>query len=154
MGAKVFVPRLNAYVEVIERAARDQVRVAAGSLKLFVALDEILVDEEGEVVADARRAVATPYDAAGDELRPLRTESNTCDVRGLRVDDAIGMVDAFLDRILGAENTSGFVLHGHGTGALKQAIRDHLRQSPYIRRSRAADPEDGGDAFTVFWLRA
>jgi DNA mismatch repair protein MutS2 len=74
-------------------------------------------------------------------------------VRGLRADDALGMVDAFLDRAVGAGITSGFVLHGHGTGALKSAVREHLRSSPYIERSRAADVEDGGDAFTVFWLK-
>ncbi|MFO0609827.1 MAG: endonuclease MutS2 [Polyangiales bacterium] len=161
-GARVFVPKLNAVVEVLERAARDQVRVAAGALKLFVALEEIVIDEarpdapSGGATApsaEGRRAPA-PYDGAGDLVRPLRTESNTCDVRGLRVDDAVGMVDAFLDRVYGAGNTAGFVLHGHGTGALKQSVREHLKQSPYILRARAADPEDGGDAFTVFWLKA
>jgi len=157
-GAKVFVPKLNAVVEVLERAARDQVRVAAGALKLFVALEEIVIENtpaETSGGSNARpRPAPAPYDGAGDALRPLRTESNTCDVRGLRVDDAVGMVDAFLDRVYGAGGTSGFVLHGHGTGALKQSIREHLKQSPYITRSRAADPEDGGDAFTVFWLKA
>ncbi len=155
-GARVFVPRLNSHVEVLERAGRDQVRVAAGSLKLFVALDEVMVDEGDAEAGDgeARKAAPVPYDAAGDTVRPLRTDSNTCDVRGLRVDDALAMVDAFLDRIFGAGSTAGFVLHGHGTGALKQAVREHLKQSPYIARSRAADPEDGGDAFTVFWLKS
>jgi DNA mismatch repair protein MutS2 len=155
-GAKVFVPRLNAVVEVLERAGRDQVRVAAGPLKLFVALDEVVIDEgraAGPPPTERPRGAPSPYDAAGDLLRPLRTESNTCDVRGLRVDDALGMVDAFLDRVYGAGGTAGFVLHGHGTGALKQSVREHLKQSPYILRARAADPEDGGDAFTVFWLK-
>ncbi|MEI8258331.1 MAG: Smr/MutS family protein, partial [Deltaproteobacteria bacterium] len=59
----------------------------------------------------------------------------------------------FLDRMVGGDSNSGFVLHGHGTGALKAAVREHLKRSPYIERSRAADPEDGGDAFTVLWLK-
>jgi DNA mismatch repair protein MutS2 len=154
-GAKVFVPRLNAHVEVLERAGRDQLRVAAGALKLFVALEEVRIDapDADAPTTDGRKPAPVAYDAAGDTLRPLRTDSNTCDVRGLRVDDAIAMVDAFLDRVFGMGNTAGFVLHGHGTGALKQSLREHLKQSPYIARSRAADPEDGGDAFTVFWLK-
>jgi DNA mismatch repair protein MutS2 len=85
--------------------------------------------------------------------RALRVDSNTCDVRGLRADDALGMVDTFLDRVLGMGSTSGYVLHGHGTGALKLAVREHLKRSPWVRASRAADPEDGGDAFTAFWLK-
>jgi DNA mismatch repair protein MutS2 len=155
-GAKVFVARLNAHVEVLERAGRDQVRVAAGPLKLFVGVDEVQIDGRpaDAPAEEARKVPLAAYDAAGDTARPLRTDSNTCDVRGLRVDDGLAMVDAFLDRIYGAGSTAGFVLHGHGTGALKQAVREHLKQSQYIARARAADPEDGGDAFTVFWLRA
>ncbi|MEZ4407556.1 MAG: Smr/MutS family protein [Polyangiales bacterium] len=83
----------------------------------------------------------------------MRTESNTADVRGLRVDDALGMVDAFLDRVASAGDDAGYVLHGHGTGALKAAVREHLRGSPFVRLARAADPEDGGDAFTMFFLK-
>lgn len=158
-GARVWVPRLNATVEVLERA-KEQVRVSAGALKLFVGVNECVIElREGDEAPAApmsrgmRRVATVPYDVAGDALRPLRTESNTSDVRGLRVDDALGMIDAFLDRLYGDGGTSGFVLHGHGTGALKAAVREHLGRSPYITRSRAADPEDGGDAFTVFWMR-
>lgn len=158
-GAKLWVPRLNATVEVLERGPRDQVRVAAGAMKLYVALAECMVDEPvaGEEAPreerGGRRGASVPYDVAGDPVRPLRVDSNTADVRGLRVDDALGMIDAFLDRLYGDGGTAGFVLHGHGTGALKAAVREHLQRSPYVTRCRAADPEDGGDAFTVFWLR-
>lgn len=157
-GARLWVPRLNAAVEVLERT-RDQARVAAGPLKLFVNTSEFVVELREDEAPDPSaprgpRKAPAPYDVAGDTLRPLRTESNTSDVRGLRVDDALGMIDAFLDRLYGDGGTSGFVLHGHGTGVLKSAVREHLGRSPYITRSRAADPEDGGDAFTVFWMRS
>jgi DNA mismatch repair protein MutS2 len=46
----------------------------------------------------------------------------------------------------------GYVLHGHGTGALKLAVRSHLSAATHVRRARPAEPDDGGDAFTVFWL--
>jgi DNA mismatch repair protein MutS2 len=78
---------------------------------------------------------------------------NTLDLRGERVDVALDKVDAFLDRMLNVGETAGFVLHGHGTGALKSAVRAHLRASSYVEQSRVADPDSGGDAFTVFWLR-
>lgn len=174
-GTRIYIDRLRTAVEVLEAPTRGQLRVAAGPIKLFVPIEEAFIEEDA--AADARNSkgarrdgsgvaegssslrrvpgsAPVPYDAAGDPERPLRTESNTCDVRGLRVDDALGMIDAFLDRLYGEGRTSGFVLHGHGTGALKTAARDHLRASPYVARVRAADPEDGGDAFTVFWLKA
>jgi DNA mismatch repair protein MutS2 len=83
----------------------------------------------------------------------VRTGSNTLDLRGERVDEALAKVDGFLDRLLSSGEPSGFVLHGHGTGVLKSAVREHLRASSYIEHSSAADPDSGGDAFTIFWLR-
>ena len=82
-----------------------------------------------------------------------RTGANTLDLRGVRVEDTAVMVDGFVDRLIGAGETAGFELHGHGTGALRTAVREHLRLSSYVEQSKAADPEDGGDALTVFWLR-
>ena len=83
----------------------------------------------------------------------VRTESNTLDLRGQRVEEGLALVDAFLDRMLAEGEPAGFVLHGHGTGRLKAAVRGHLQQSPYVARSDAAGPDDGGDAFTVFWIK-
>lgn len=172
-GTRAYVQRLGSAVEVMERPSRGQVRVAAGPMKLFVSVLEVQIEEPNadatsrdekpgrpderttgmRRVSGARPPAHVEHDAAGHPERPLRTESNTCDVRGLRADDALSMVDAFLDRLVGQGASSGFVLHGHGTGALKAAVREHLGRSPYIERSRAADPEDGGDAFTVLWLK-
>jgi DNA mismatch repair protein MutS2 len=156
-GMKVYVPRLGNTVEVLEAPSRGQLRVAAGALKLMVAVDEVQLDAGDEpVAAEAGRGRAPTAAASaspGELERVLRLESNTCDVRGLRADDALGMVDTFLDRVLGQGSTTGYVLHGHGTGALKLAVREHLKRSPWVRASRAADPEDGGDAFTAFWLK-
>jgi DNA mismatch repair protein MutS2 len=75
------------------------------------------------------------------------------DVRGMRVDEALRSLDETLDARLreGAEEVH--VLHGHGSGALKSAIREHLQRSPYVRRARAGESHEGGDAVTVAELR-
>jgi DNA mismatch repair protein MutS2 len=83
----------------------------------------------------------------------VRTPSNTLDLRGTRADDVSTRVDAFVDVMLGEGESVGFVLHGHGTGAVKAAVREHLAASSYVEHSRAAEPDEGGDAFTVFWIR-
>ena len=75
------------------------------------------------------------------------------DLRGQRVEEALDAVDVFLDRLLNRGERVGYVLHGHGTGALKAAVREHLRASGYVAKSHPAEPDDGGDAFTVAWLR-
>ena len=85
--------------------------------------------------------------------RAQRTEATTLDLRGQRFEEALSRVDGFIDRLLGINEVAGFVLHGHGTGALKSGVREHLRASTYVEHSRPAEPDEGGDAFTVFWLR-
>ena len=88
---------------------------------------------------------------ARTDATPVRVESNTCDIRGMRVEEAIDRVDTFVDRLLADGEPAGFVLHGHGTGALKVAVRAHLGAHPCVATSRTADDDQGGDAFTVLW---
>ena len=79
----------------------------------------------------------------------VRTDSNTLDLRGFRVDEAIAEIDRFLDRRLLKGDKTVFLLHGHGTGALKSAIRAWLGKS---RTWRPLDDSEGGDAFTLVML--
>src|SRR5690606_22330061 len=99
-----------------------------------------------------RRAKSAPR-AVADGFIPLRTTDNTLDLRGQRVEESLERVDAFIDRMMSAGERAAFVLHGHGTGALKSAVREHLKSSRYVARAEPAAPDDGGDAFTVFWLQ-
>jgi len=82
-------------------------------------------------------------------LGGVRTGANTCDLRGERVEAALDKVDAFLDKLVFQGQDVGFILHGHGTGALKTAVRRHLPSSRVARRWRPANPEEGGDAYTI-----
>jgi DNA mismatch repair protein MutS2 len=102
----------------------------------------------------ARRSPPGPGLKLAGRPAPLRTPSNTLDLRGERVEEALERVDAFIDRLMSDGEPAGFVLHGHGTGALKSAVRAHLEQSRWIERAEPAGPEDGGDAFTVFLIKS
>jgi DNA mismatch repair protein MutS2 len=75
------------------------------------------------------------------------------DVRGLRVEELLREVERFLDGRYAEGEPECVILHGHGTGALKQALRDHLSSSPYVGAFRAGDRHEGGDAVTIVSLR-
>jgi DNA mismatch repair protein MutS2 len=151
-GTRVWVPRLRAEAEVVD-VSGDLVRVAAGPLKLSIAASELRAVAPAEPVpsrpAPRGQALrqATPADAV-----LLQTRDNTCDVRGLRAEDAVAMAMTFLDRAIGERHGAVFLLHGHGTGALRQAIREELGRSPYVAKWRAGDTDQGGDGVTVVWL--
>jgi DNA mismatch repair protein MutS2 len=96
-----------------------------------------------EAIARAKEAAPAPVSAAN-----LR-----CDVRGMRVDEALREIEAFLDRTMRAGDPAATILHGHGTGALKQSVRDFLAASPYVRLFRPGETHEGGDGVTLVMLR-
>ncbi|HJK96942.1 MAG TPA: Smr/MutS family protein, partial [Polyangiaceae bacterium LLY-WYZ-14_1] len=67
---------------------------------------------------------------------------------------ALGLVEAFLDRRYGEAERVAYLLHGVGSGALRDAVRTQLRRdSQYVRRARPGTLEEGGDRLTVVYLR-
>jgi DNA mismatch repair protein MutS2 len=82
-----------------------------------------------------------------------RTLDTTLDVRGNRVDEAVDQVDRFVDESLLAGRDAIFVVHGHGTGALRTAIRSHLQAHKGIEKLRPGEQSEGGDGVTVAFLR-
>ena len=85
--------------------------------------------------------------------RPIPTRDNTCDLRGLRVDDAVAMATSFLDRALNEGQRSVFLLHGHGTGALREAVREELGEPGTCPVTRRVTPIKAGTGSPVVWLR-
>ena len=150
-GARVRLQSSGAVATVLEPPNRGEVRLRVGSIRLTERVDRLaalLPNERPPATKPARTQANTPRLA---ELR--RTSDNTLDLRGVRVEAAAARLDAFLDRLLGEGEPVGFVLHGHGTGMLRTAVREHLGGSSYVEHVRAAEPHEGGDAFTVFWTR-
>jgi DNA mismatch repair protein MutS2 len=171
-GLRVYVPRLRAEAEIVEVLGGGQLRVAAGPLKLSTTVAEVRslapaakgrerAPEPRPAAGDrkdrrGRGPAAGPlvdFDAAADPDVPIQTSDNTVDLRGLRAHEATAMAEQFLDRTLGAGRRVAFLIHGHGTGALRDAVREALRTSSYVARMRPGEPAEGGDGVTVVWLR-
>ncbi len=141
--------------QIIELCARDQVRLLIGGMKLLVPIRDLSSVANGDRPKQSARS-NSKYKTATQpklELTAQRTQATTLDLRGQRFEEALDNVDRFIDRLISINEIAGFVLHGHGTGALKTGVREHLRASAFVEHSRPAEPDEGGDAFTVFWLR-
>jgi DNA mismatch repair protein MutS2 len=94
---------------------------------------------------------AVPGQGSGPSVPP-RMPYNTCDLRGMRVDEAIACAERFADDALRDGQPAVFLLHGHGTGALRSAIRSWCAGSPMIHSSRPGEQNEGGDGVTVALL--
>ncbi len=79
--------------------------------------------------------------------------SNTLDIRGYRVEDALDTLEGWLDEASLANISPVTVIHGHGTGALKSAVRDFLSTSPYVASFRAGNNTEGGDGVSIIDLK-
>ena len=82
----------------------------------------------------------------------MPTEQNTLDLRGLRVFEALEKTDAFLDHCMVKHITPVVLIHGHGTGRLKQGLREQLSESGYVRALRPGQGGEGRDGVTVVEL--
>jgi DNA mismatch repair protein MutS2 len=153
-GSRVYVPRLRAEADVLEVQPNGTVRVAVGQMKLSVAAEELRTVEAVPPSRESRPGsrAGAGHDRAMPLETPMQTSDNTCDLRGLRADDAVAMGTTFLDRALNLGVRVVFLIHGHGTGALREALRKELRASPYVAQFRAGETGEGGDGVTVVWL--
>jgi DNA mismatch repair protein MutS2 len=75
------------------------------------------------------------------------------DLRGQTVEEALEQLDRYLDAAALAGLPWAHIVHGKGTGALRQAVRDFLRRHPLVRSSRPGEDGEGGDGVTVVVLR-
>jgi DNA mismatch repair protein MutS2 len=118
----------------------------------------------GGAKADGAKADGAKADGAkGGGLRkmpqpipdvPLReTSPAELMLLGERVETALERLDAYLDEALLAGREEVRVVHGHGTGKLRQAVREHLRSHPAVATFRAGEDGEGGNGATVVRLR-
>jgi DNA mismatch repair protein MutS2 len=97
-------------------------------------------------------ARATTRPTARASATAPRTVASSLDLRGARVDEALELLDAYLDRAAHAEAGRVTIIHGHGSGAMRDAVRSMLDNHPSVREWRPGDRGEGGDGATVVSL--
>ncbi len=114
--------------------------VSFGSVKMVLKLDELEKVEHKEV----KRL----------NLKPdlFANVSTRIDVRGMRADEAISAVDKFIDSSFLHGLKQIEIIHGKGTGKLRNAINEFLRRHPNVKSFRLGSWEEGGDGVTIVEL--
>jgi DNA mismatch repair protein MutS2 len=104
--------------------------------------------------SDKRRGKpAAPTAPAEPAPAAMQSRATTLDLRGQRADEALGELEAFLDRTALEGADTVYVIHGHGTGALRKVVREYLATSAYVAAFRAGGVGEGGDGVSVVSLR-
>lgn len=153
-GSRVRLASLGQEGEVLE-LSEGEALVRVGSLKVRRPLADLLPlrGRPGPVPGFGRSAGDRLEAAAEARAAELRLSERKLDARGLRVEELLREVDRFLDGLYAEGAPECVILHGHGTGALKHSLREHLAASPYVGAFRPGERHEGGDAVTVVQLR-
>lgn len=117
--------------------------IQLGSLKLRQPLDALT--RLGRVKAQQERQVYRP---AAPEFVPMEI-----DIRGHRAAEVPELLEGYLESGYRAGLPWVRIIHGKGTGALREVVRNHLRGHPVVASSALAPAEQGGDGATVVQLK-
>ena len=74
------------------------------------------------------------------------------DIRGKRAYEALPEIDEFLNSALMCNLEEVTIIHGKGTGALRHAVHEYLRDHPTVKSLRLGELVEGGDGVTVLEL--
>lgn len=141
VGDQVEMRPGSARGEVLEIEGQEAV-VALGSVRLRTGIERL-------------RKVggrAVPRRPGGAARVPALTAQRRIDLRGLRVEEALLRVERLIDEAVAAGAPSVEVLHGKGTGALREAVREYLRSRPEVSAIEDAAWNAGGHGVTVVTL--
>ncbi len=126
--------------------AKGEVQLQAGIVKLKAHISQLrLVKEE-----PAKKQKSSFHAETGAMTRTVPME---CDVRGMALDEAIPVVDQYLDEAVLASLTEVSIIHGKGTGVLRSGIQQHLRRHPHVKSFRLGVYGEGESGVTVVTLK-
>jgi DNA mismatch repair protein MutS2 len=153
-GDRVFVRGGGAGTLVSLPDRRGRVGVQVGGARIVVPADRIgsQRDETNHGKPRPRKSAHVSIEtraSAGDHAGGIER----CDLRGLRVEAAVAQIADVLDRAALRGCSRVHVVHGLGTGALRDAIRAYLAGSPYVERAESGHPDAGGEGVTEVVLR-
>jgi DNA mismatch repair protein MutS2 len=142
VGMSVIVPALGK-VGVVrgEPDARDEVEVEVGPLRMRVPRAALRL---------APAAERPPV--VGVDVPAMAAVATTLSVRGQTVDEALLVVDRYLDDAVRGRVPQVTIIHGKGTGALRRAVHDFLRGHPHVQQYRIGQRGEGEGGATVVTL--
>ncbi len=127
--------------------------VQIGVMKTKVDVSKLRLVEKQQPVKVKNKNKQGAVSTKGVESRLTRKISTELDIRGYAADDGIYAVDSFIDDAVMSGVGIVTIIHGKGTGVLKNAIRSHLKHHPSVKSSRKGLYGEGEDGVTVVELK-
>ena len=151
-GDEVIIVSINKQGTLTNNPDKDgNVTVRAGIINTKTNIKNLmLVDKEAVTITDKNKKKVTPTDY---KISVTRTFSPEIDLRGQNGEDAWFMVDKYLDNAKIANMNSVSLIHGKGTGALKNALWNYLKHDPRVKNFRLGQYGEGDLGVTVVEIK-
>jgi len=144
-GDIVWIESLHSSGEVEDVWADEaEAEVRVGSFRMTLPFDQIKIKERPQPQTDSSTQSAF--------VRPATSPGLELDLRGMRVSEALDALDEYIDQAYLAELPWVRIIHGKGTGALRQVVRDFLQKHPEVVRYRLGQRGEGDDGVTIAYF--
>ncbi len=155
LGDKVRLRSLNTR-GVVTSLGEEEIEVQVGSLRVRTRLSEVeLVSGGGDGDGEQdQRVTSQERKAASESSVNAPSPGIELDLRGRRADEALDQLERYLDAAYLAGLPFVRIIHGKGTGKLRQAVRESLGGNPHVRSFEAGGVSEGGDGVTVAKLQS
>lgn len=150
IGDEVLLTDLGKVATVIAlENKKGEYEVACGIMKMKVPLNKLRLANSKERKAEKKRAPA----AKEHVFRPADSGKGECDLRGMNVEEGIMEIDKHIDRCMRSGLSELWIIHGKGTGKLRQGVHDYLRRHKYIKSFRLGTYGEGEMGVTIATLK-
>ncbi|MBS6577507.1 endonuclease MutS2 [Parabacteroides goldsteinii] len=129
-----------------------QAVVAFGMIKSTVKLEQLEKVSKGQIKKEIQKSTFVSSDTTDHMHEKKLNFKQEIDVRGMRGDEALQTVTYFIDDAIQVGASRVRILHGTGTGILRQLIRDYLHSVPGVRHYHDEHVQLGGAGITVVEL--
>ena len=145
-GKQVYLRGAERVGVVREIIDEDRIEVEIGGVRVWTRLSDLRSPPEEPTQKEP------PHPRPSYRLSAAPEVKMELSVHGLTTVEALSKVDRYLDRLLLSDIPRGWIIHGKGSGTLRRAIREHLRELPFVKDFYPAPPHEGGDGVTVVEL--
>lgn len=139
--------------EVVEITDKQAV-VAFGSIRSYIPLKQIehVSAKQAKEERKQQSRVVVPGNVSESIRKKQLTFKGELDLRGMRADEALSALISYIDDAVMVGTAEVRILHGTGTGALRQVVRDYLQMQHRVKHYHDAHPDQGGAGITIVEL--
>ncbi|ANV91502.1 endonuclease MutS2 [Picosynechococcus sp. PCC 8807] len=156
LGEKIRISKLGQTAEVIELDPDNKTLVARfGVMKMSLDWTEIESLQGQKVEAEPKPKTPkkqAPPKAKTPETVTVRTTRNTIDIRGQRMHQAESSLEQAIANATAAGSQVIWIIHGKGTGKLREGVHEFLKYHPQIQRYELAEQKEGGAGVTLAYF--